>query len=529
MTSDHSKQLNNKRLPHLGEFGVAILEHYVTSLIGAGAVGKLREPNERNKLFISLARSLERTEDEFLKSSQNDVRNLLLQLPLRKDQDLLYSLREFSINPGSLSLPKLLVAKIKKYAPTIKEDVVVDAVEEYLNILRKELVSVPEVRAALSAWASIETSQSVKKIEEHSSETVNLLKQLVDNIKVSTRSPNVENQLNLNENNDLVSRTPQDIHSQYYVIRQQDKDLKRELRQAGVTITVKGPRKTGKTLLLSNLLSKVEKKYVYIDLETIDDRILNQGDSFYTVFCELIASELNIKTGHHEVWKNFISATQQVTSFIEDRVLKELNKPLIIAIDHADKLIGTDLSADFFPMLRHWHNNRFKGNGWEIVDLVIVISTDPKLLIKDDRESPFNVSTIIYLDDFSHEDIVKLNSVYKNLFSAENLHQLHKILNGHPYLTRLAMDAVYNNFVEQPQLTTFPLGKHSPFTGYLKSLSAELTANPDLLKSLKQIIDHKHPNKQSINVLLQAGIIQVTNGQLDFRNTLYRQYFKEIL
>ncbi len=531
MATNPSKLPNNRHIPNLGEFGVAILEHYVTSLIGASAVGKLREPYERNKLFFSLAQALERTENEFLRSSQNtDVRDLLLQLPLRKDQDLLQALKEFSANPGSPLLPRLIIAKIRKYMPRIKEEVAAQAVSEYVLILRREFVSVPEIRNALSTWASIETAQSTKKIEEHSAELVILLKQVVDNTKIIASPSGSSPQAVLNEKSELVSGTSLNSYGQdYYIVRQQDRDLKRELRQSGVSITVKGSRKTGKTSLLLNTLPKVGKKYIYIDLEAIDVHILGQIDSFYMVFCDLIAGELGIKSGPQRSWKDSISATQQVTSFIEDGVLKDLKESLVIAVDHADRLVGTDLMSDFFPMLRHWHNERFKRIGWENIDLVIVISTDPKLLIKDDRESPFNVGAIIHLEDFSYDEIVKLNSLYKNQLSAENLHQLHQLLNGHPYLTKLAMDAIHNNSVEQSEIIASPLGRQSPFMSYLRSLAIELRVNPNLLVALKQIMDHEYPKEERMDVLSQAGIVQIVNGQPGFRNNLYRLYFQEIL
>jgi hypothetical protein len=317
--------------------------------------------------------------------------------------------------------------------------------------------------------------------------------------------------------------------SHYYVSRRQDREILRELRQRGITLTIKGPRKAGKTLLLRHALPKANQKYICIDFETIDDHVFDRTTAFYPVFCELIASELDIRSELQQSWKSSISASQQVTSFMEDQIFKLLKEPLIIAIDHADQLMGTDLSVDFFPMLRQWHNSRFKAVGWENITLVIVVSTDPKLLIEDDNESPFNVGTIIHLEDFSYDELIRLNSLYKNPLSAENLHQLYKLINGHPYLTRLAMDAVSSKSLEQSEMIADPLGIHTPFGAYMRSLRLKLAANPDLVRALRQIMLHEYPKKQSIDALLKAGIIQATNGQLEFRNNLYRMYFKDVL
>ncbi|HLO14668.1 MAG TPA: AAA-like domain-containing protein [Anaerolineales bacterium] len=314
-----------------------------------------------------------------------------------------------------------------------------------------------------------------------------------------------------------------------YVARKQDKELFRELKQTGVTLTIKGPRKTGKSLLLTHTLARAGKKFIYIDLKAIDDHVFDQIDAFYAVFCEIIASGFGVNSRLRQSWKRNISAPQQVTAFIEDHLFELMNEPLVIAIDHADHLVGSDLSVDFFPMLRGWHNSRFKGIGWENTTLVIVISTDPRLIINNDRESPFNVGTIIHLDDFSYEELIKLNSLYKNQLSAANLYQLHKMLNGHPYLTKLALDAISNKLIEPSELLHSPLGAHSPFTEYLQSVWLRIVANHELIQALQQMSRHESMKEQNVNALLRAGIIRLVNGQPGFRNDLYRLYFQERL
>ena len=85
-----------------------------------------------------------------------------------------------------------------------------------------------------------------------------------------------------------------------------------------------------------------------------------------------------------------------MTSLIESRVFPELDQPLLLAFDEADRLLGRPWQTDFFGMLRVWHNGRWQP-GWSGVDIALVIATEPYLLVAEEHQSPFNVGEVVAL------------------------------------------------------------------------------------------------------------------------------------
>ena len=95
--------------------------------------------------------------------------------------------------------------------------------------------------------------------------------------------------------------------------------------------------------------------------------------------------------------------------------------------------------ADFFSMLRLWHNNRVPLTpAWEDLDLALAISTEPYLLIDQSDRSPFNVGLSVEMGPFSRDECGVLNEKYGGLLAEDQVEQLWTLLRGHPYLTRLA-------------------------------------------------------------------------------------------
>jgi hypothetical protein len=129
-----------------------------------------------------------------------------------------------------------------------------------------------------------------------------------------------------------------------------------------------------------------------------------------------------------------------MVDFVESRLLPAVSVPLVIALDEADRVLGQPYQADFFSMLRVWHNNRsmFLTPQWERLDLAMAISTEPYLLIEEGDRSPFNVGRILEVTPFTPAQCQELNTKYPGVLSTAQAEQLENLLGGHPYLTRLA-------------------------------------------------------------------------------------------
>src|SRR5262249_25990066 len=229
-----------------------------------------------------------------------------------------------------------------------------------------------------------------------------------------------------------------------YIEREGDRRLRNELaRPSGTTATIRAPRQMGKSSLLFRGIAQAQAQgsnVVFIDLQNVEDNYLQSLDLFLRNFATLIITRFNLDTTEVEkAWRSSLSPSDKTTYLMEDYVLRQAGAKLMLAIDEADRLLKTPFHDTFFGLLRSWHNQRALSDIWEKVDIVIVISTEPHLLIKDRNQSPFNVALKILLEDFNEMQVRELNRHYRSPVDDRDIPALVELLNGHPYLTSRAL------------------------------------------------------------------------------------------
>ena len=182
------------------------------------------------------------------------------------------------------------------------------------------------------------------------------------------------------------------------------------------TVVIKAPRQLGKSTLLKRYLAecrRARKKTALIDLSIFADQDLAD----YPRFLTFLAVELLERFGLDGL--PTIAGQPYMTRFVRDRLLKAVPDNLIIAIDEADRVLGQPYQASFFSMLRYWHERRTDPDQPESarLELAMVISTEPYLLIDDPHRSPFNVRVPIVLEPFNTAECRDLNSRYDRVLS----------------------------------------------------------------------------------------------------------------
>jgi hypothetical protein len=324
------------------------------------------------------------------------------------------------------------------------------------------------------------------------------------------------------------------LQDKLYIEREADNHLKREIVKRGSTITIRAPRQTGKTSLLMRGLHHAQQngaKVVSIDFQGFGHDKLVSPDIFLQELTELICHELRLEAGEVEkAWQGTLGAQNKLTYFLEDYILPKFEGPLVLAMDEADCLLQTDFYQDFFGLVRSWHNRRARYEEWEKLNLVIVISTEPYLLIDDINQSPFNVGLKLELADFSESQVRDLNSRYNSPVADQYFPQLMSLLHGHPYLTRKALYTVVTERLTWTELMHIAIDEHGPFGDHLRRHHWGLRDQPELKKALKQIIrENCCSDDHSLLRLLRAGLIKGSGDAYTCRCDLYRQYFEDKL
>jgi hypothetical protein len=313
--------------------------------------------------------------------------------------------------------------------------------------------------------------------------------------------------------------------------------VRRALERQGVTITIKGPRQMGKSSLLMRVIQRAQaagREPVYLDLQQFDQEVLAEADRFYIQFCKAMAEQLGLPDGTAEAWAAGGGNNLLATRYVQNQVLKPLNRPLLLAMDEVDRLFEAEYRSDFFAMLRGWHNNRASPvplfRPWKQLDLALVTATEPYHLIANLNQSPFNVGEVIQLDDFSAEQVADLNQRHGAPLAPGPLAQLMELLHGHPYLVRRALYLVAGGQMPVERVLEQAAGEYGPFGDHLRYHLFRIVDHKALRAGLSQVIrNHRCDDEKTCRLLVATGLARLEDGTVRPRCSLYASYFGEHL
>ena len=211
-----------------------------------------------------------------------------------------------------------------------------------------------------------------------------------------------------------------------------------------------------------------------------------------------------------------------------------MDAPLVIAIDEADRAIGSAWQEDFYGALRDWDAYRARFNKkerWGRLGLALVIATDPKMLIESGYTSPFNVTVPVTLGGFPREALDKFNESYRQMLSTAELDRLYTLLNGHPYLTPLAFYRLIWEETTFSELCENAANDSGPFSDHLRA-KLDGVNNAHLREAMREVVfNNKVPgnNRQLFYRLEAAGLAREDAGRIVPSNDLYKRFFQAVL
>jgi hypothetical protein len=320
------------------------------------------------------------------------------------------------------------------------------------------------------------------------------------------------------------------VHDPFYMKRRVDDAVLQCAAETGQTLVIKAPYQLGKSSLLQRYLAKCDelgKKCALLDCSRFSNVEIENYAALLSGIAAFLVRTFRIKVTEAPRIVN----QQELTNFIEDVILSVISEPLVIAFDEVDRVLGTSYQRDFFTMLRWWHNKRAElSSPWDRMDLALVISTEPYLLIDSADRSPFNVADPIRLVPFGREEYVKLNGLYGGLLTAAQIEQLYELLGGHPFLTRLA----FHKLVSPDPIRMVDIIKEGPeidgpFSDHLRAWLLKLSNQPGLLDGLRQIIQYGSADEDVFYRLYSCGLVRRKQGRMRTSNVLYHRFFNRVL
>jgi hypothetical protein len=328
-----------------------------------------------------------------------------------------------------------------------------------------------------------------------------------------------------------------DVDDPWYLPRRTDATALAVAQQPGQTVTIEGPRQMGKSSLLMRTVKAgldVGKKIALLDFQLLDETTKADPDLFFRRFASALAEQLDLENTVDETWDDGLSNPQNCTRYAEHHILKPLRSPCILAIDETDTIFRTDFAPDFFSMLRSWHGLRAHParRDWKKLDIFLSTSTEPHFFIDRPHESPFNVGVRLPLEDFTVEEVGRMNAMHPRPLSESDLRRVYALLGGHPFLTRKAL---YVLACAAPDYTVDGLldvsaEDTSPFSDHLTYYLLRLQGKPELIAAFRQVIEgHDTGDEFLMRRMEGAGLVRRERNRVVPRCELYARYFREHL
>ena len=442
----------------------------------------------------------------------DSVQKTLKELPNALDQE------------GAL---KVLRAALMSTAPNLKPDQIDYGATLYLDCLSRALLLLEDFAIPIIGQTVLDSKMELRELKLKVEKVLSVVSPVpVPVLEMVQPSPEFDPAMI--ENMDAPGGTLR-ISDPFYVERDGDHRIHKQMAKNGSTVIIRASHQTGKSSLLARGLNSVSSKtnVVRIDLQGFEREVLESENSFYKHFARTIIKRLKLDTSALEsIWREDISPLTKLTDLMQDYILTEVTRQIVLAVDEADKLILTPYREDFFGLLRSWHNNRAYGDPWNRLNLVLVISTEPSALVSSMNQSPFNVGDDVYLDDFSYQQVYWLNKIHGEPIKGSDFEAFFELLNGHPYLTRKALYLLVSKHWKFQELIKNAAQDDGPFSDHIRSQFRVLFDDRQLRKSFAEVIEQKHSDDMgSLSRLLQAGLIKGKGETYNCRCKMYNNYF----
>lgn len=326
------------------------------------------------------------------------------------------------------------------------------------------------------------------------------------------------------------------IESKFYVRRSADNEFEETVRQRESIILVKGPRQIGKTSLISRGIEMIAQstwRTALTDFQKLSNRQLDSEEDFYRVVALSLCRDLGFKYDFDLEWLDVFGPNLNFDNFV--RALLEASElPLVWFIDEADRLFSAPYAADFFGLVRSWHNGRAtdRRGPWGRLTLVIGYATEAHLFIKDLNQSPFNVGVTVQLDMFLPEDVADLNERYgRPVKNPSDLLALHRLLGGQPFLVRRSFDLLTRGKIDFPTLLATADQDDGPFADHLRRVLVSVSQLPAVWDALAHsFVTPELPDSEGLQRLLAAGVLMGRSGRgYELPCELYRRYLSRFI
>ncbi len=324
------------------------------------------------------------------------------------------------------------------------------------------------------------------------------------------------------------------LGSAFYVERKpHEARCYQEILHTGSFIRIKAPRQMGKSSLMHRIINYAQEQEfqtALIHLQQAESSILDDLERFLKWFCSNLARQLGLKTNLAEYWDEFLGAKMSCTYYLQEYILSNCDRPLVIALEEVNEIIEHPaIAQEFLTLIRFWHEKTKTDRSFQQLRLIMVHSTEIYIPL-DINQSPLNVGLRIELQPFDRQQVADLVARHSLQLTDPELEQLLALTGVYPYLTRRALYHLARKDLSFSELLKTAATDSGIYSDRLHSHLRALEDKPELVEQFKMVLEATEAIQieQIAGFKLQSmGLIEIQGNLVTISCDLYQRYFSE--
>jgi hypothetical protein len=318
--------------------------------------------------------------------------------------------------------------------------------------------------------------------------------------------------------------------SPFYVLRKGEDEFINRVTEQGALLRIKAPRQFGKTSLLARTINKAKElgyHAVVLNFQAFADPTLSNLDMLLIQICKKVSKNLGLDDKVREVWDDdLLDIKMKFSTYFEEHILPKLDRPLLLAIDEADRLFDYKLvSLDFFSNIRSINESTKYLALWKNLKIAMTYATDSTLAINDLNQSPFNVGHEKVLQEFTQQEVMTLVRRHSLTLNMSQVTALMDLIGGHPYLVRKCLYDLAKDEYSFDYLLKEAASETGPLNDHLQRVYFNVCRFPETKQTLKDILLRgKSSNENQCNNLRDRGLVKFVNQHYVPSLNVYKIY-----
>ena len=227
-----------------------------------------------------------------------------------------------------------------------------------------------------------------------------------------------------------------DPGEQIYIERPEDTEILQAVRR-GDYVTLLGARQTGKTSLLYKLARELKIEIpVFVNLPAFSGV---REDDWYDCVAKMVVKHLPQELRDAIGEENSCADQYQFRNLLWEVADALVGTDIVLFLLNEIGIVLEEIRDDFFGTIRAIYEERGVEEAFQKLIFVLSGTTPPAELITSQETSPFNISQIIYMSDFSLEGVMELGEnlrLHGFAIADSVIEHIYEWTRGHPNLTQ---------------------------------------------------------------------------------------------